>query len=127
MIMIEYYIFCDFQLAFPLALLVLMVVASASAGPIEVIEISPDMGLHFDQENIDVQSHLVKRSPFIKKKFAKFTKFTKKSSASSFAAALPEIAAFGAAAGGGAGLASVAAPIALEAAGFGFGAAPAFG
>ena len=48
-------------------LLALMVVASASAGPVSVIEISPGVGLHFDQEDTDLQRHLVKRSPFLKK------------------------------------------------------------
>ena len=120
-------------MAFPLSLLALMVVASATAGPIEVIEISPDVGLHFDQEDIDVQRHLTKRSPvppfdpFSKKtqlftaKTAPFTAKTTKFSG------LLSLGVFGDAAGGAGGLAGVGAPLLLEALPLGISAAPAFG
>ena len=101
-------------MAFPLALLALMVVASASAGPIEVVEISPDMALHFDEGDIDVQRHLTKRTP-LKKKGTSFAKKSPKL----FKLAGPiglagEFVPLAGAAGAG-GLAGAAAPFVLEA------------
>ena len=123
----------------PLAILALMVVASASAGPIEVIEISPDaVGLHFDHiEDIDVQRHLAKRSPL-----PPFDPFSKKGSLSPFAkkgiptffgiktaakSSLPFVIPLAGAAGAGGLAGGAAVPFVLEALPLGISAAPAFG
>ena len=109
-------------MAFPLALLALMAVASASAGPIEVVEISPDTGLHFDEGDIDVQRHLTKRSPI-----PPFDPFTLKKKGTFFAKKSPKLFKLAgpiglagefvplAGAAGAGGLAGAAAPFVLEA------------
>ena len=111
--MIDHYIFWDLQLAFPLSLLALMVVASATAGPIEVIEISPDVGLHFDQEDFDMQRHLVKRSPIGFDPLSKKAIFKTKKTGFTALSYVPVLGA----GGGAGGLAGAAAPFALEALG----------
>ena len=95
-----------------------MVVASASAGPIEMVEISPDEG------DIDAQRHLTKRTPI-----PPFDPFTLKKKGTFFAKKSPKLFKLAgpigiglagefvplAGAAGAGGLAGAAAPFVLEA------------